>query len=374
MPFVATVGETGGDIKQVIYLVSGDVIATLTNYPWKATWTNTMPGSYTAQAAAMDDLGNWATSAVAYVTLYSRPSYDITLDNLSTDVSFSGDWATGTTNYFHSGPDCRVTSAVSGSSTAVATYTPIIPSPGFCDIFAFIPSGPNPSTNSPWTIQFDGGITNFAVNEAVNGGHWIMIAPEVPFPAGTNAHVLIANNSGEDSSQNITADTLRFTASTSPFILKQPATNPATSAGNQAALTVTANGSTPLHYQWRLNGTDIQNATQSRLTVPRIANSNAGPYSVIVTNASGGMLSSNSTFVVFGPPRPNLVIANTPTDGTITMSLQARSGVAYGIEVSSNLTDWISWTNLYNTGSSTNFSDTVTNILSHYYRARWLPF
>jgi hypothetical protein len=188
-----------------------------------------------------------------------------------------------------------------------------------------------------------------------------------------NAHVLLANNSGDASFRGILADALRFVASTPPWILTQPATNVPVGAGVAGSLTVTANGSLP-YYQWRLGGIDIQNATQSRLIMSPVANSNASPYSVLVTNALGAMLSSNGNFVVVPPSRPNLVIAGAPIDGTITMSLQGRGGLAYGIDVSSNLTDWLSWTNLYNSGSSTNFSDTVTNFSPHYYRARWLPF
>jgi Big-like domain-containing protein len=90
MPFLADAYAEGGVVTQVIFLVSGSVIATCTNSPWSATWTNTMPGTYQMQAAAVDGSGNWATSAVANVTLYTPPVYDITLDNLATNVVFSG--------------------------------------------------------------------------------------------------------------------------------------------------------------------------------------------------------------------------------------------------------------------------------------------
>ncbi len=249
MPFFADAFPNGGVVKQVIFLVSGSVIATCSNSPYSATWTNTMPGYYRMQAAAMDDSGNWATSAVASVTLYTPPVYDLTLDNLATNVVFSGQWSTGNVNYAHVGPDYRIAAAVSGDATAVVTYTPIIPSPGLGDVFAFIPTGPSPSTNSPWTVQFEGGVTNVVVDEARNGGNWILIASQLPFQAGTNAHVLISNNSGELSSRGIMADALRFVASTPPFILKQPATNVVVGAGIGGSLTVTANGSMPFCYQ-----------------------------------------------------------------------------------------------------------------------------
>jgi hypothetical protein len=65
-------------------------------------------------------------------------------------------------------------------------------------------------------------------------------------------------------------------------------------AGQSAAFSVTATGSSPLHYQWRLNGASIDGATASALAIPFAAATNAGAYTVLVTNRYGSVLSLNA--------------------------------------------------------------------------------
>jgi hypothetical protein len=50
-----------------------------------------------------------------------------------------------------------------------------------------------------------------------------------------------------------------------------------------------------LSYQWLLNGSNIVGATSSILTIPNVAQTNLGSYSVIVTNSLGSATSSNAT-------------------------------------------------------------------------------
>jgi len=47
---------------------------------------------------------------------------------------------------------------------------------------------------------------------------------------------------------------------------------------------VGALGNPPLKYAWRLNGTNINNATNVTLTIPNVQLTNAGIYSVVVTD------------------------------------------------------------------------------------------
>src|SRR5207249_4912283 len=69
----------------------------------------------------------------------------------------------------------------------------------------------------------------------------------------------------------------------SPVIDIQP--KPLTNyAGLPAKFSVVAHGTVPLAYQWKKGGTDISGATNSSYTIPSLALSDAGDYSVGITN------------------------------------------------------------------------------------------
>jgi hypothetical protein len=66
-------------------------------------------------------------------------------------------------------------------------------------------------------------------------------------------------------------------------------------------LSVVADGSLPLTYQWKLGGADIANATNSTLTLTNLAAANAGSYTVVVRNAVGSITSSEAKVTVNDP-------------------------------------------------------------------------
>ena len=61
-------------------------------------------------------------------------------------------------------------------------------------------------------------------------------------------------------------------------------------------LTVSANGSGPLGYQWLLNGVSIAGATGSSLSLNNLQFANAGLYNVMISNAAG--VTTSATAVV----------------------------------------------------------------------------
>jgi hypothetical protein len=73
--------------------------------------------------------------------------------------------------------------------------------------------------------------------------------------------------------------------------------------GAAVNLSVSAIGEPPLSFQWRLNGTDIPGANSSTLAIPAANGTNAGDYTVLVSNLAipSGVLSSNATLRVTGP-------------------------------------------------------------------------
>jgi len=99
-----------------------------------------------------------------------------------------------------------------------------------------------------------------------------------------------------------------------PTITRQPE-NQSAFAGETVAFLVQASGTEPLHYQWRRNEIDIEDATNSVLTLAGVPTSDAGTYSVEIENEAGTVLSSNAVLIV--EPVDNItsgLVAHWPLD------------------------------------------------------------
>ncbi|HUR47217.1 MAG TPA: immunoglobulin domain-containing protein [Candidatus Saccharimonadales bacterium] len=68
--------------------------------------------------------------------------------------------------------------------------------------------------------------------------------------------------------------------------------------GSNATFSVITTGAPPFTYQWRFNSNNITGARSVSYTITNAQGTNAGVYSVIVSNNAGGMLSSNGTLFV----------------------------------------------------------------------------
>lgn len=100
--------------------------------------------------------------------------------------------------------------------------------------------------------------------------------------------------------------------------------------GTNVTFTVVASGSVPFNYQWRFNGTNITDATNATLTLTTIQFSQAGTYSVQVSNAAGSVISSNAVLsVVFPTAIVRAGSTNTMAGRPVTVPI---SLVANGIE------------------------------------------
>jgi hypothetical protein len=85
-----------------------------------------------------------------------------------------------------------------------------------------------------------------------------------------------------------------------PTLTQQPASRTAY-LGDPVTFAVTATGTAPFRYQWRRNGDPIAGATNSSLVLPEVQLSQAGNYSVNVSNLVGNVTSSNATLNVLVP-------------------------------------------------------------------------
>jgi hypothetical protein len=127
-----------------------------------------------------------------------------------------------------------------------------------------------------------------------------------------------------------------------PAIVSQPAgiTN---STGTTATFTVAAVNAA-LNYQWRKNNTNLTNggnlsgATSATLTITNLAGTNAGNYTVVITNFSGSITSSVAALVIAytRPGISNIAFSN----GVFWMSITGDSGPDYIVQASTNLVFW----------------------------------
>ena len=74
--------------------------------------------------------------------------------------------------------------------------------------------------------------------------------------------------------------------------------------GGDFTLNALAVGQAPLAYQWRYNDADLPGATQPTLTLPSVDFTNAGAYSVVVSNALGMLTGLVANVTVQLPPAP----------------------------------------------------------------------
>ncbi|MBO4715433.1 MAG: immunoglobulin domain-containing protein, partial [Verrucomicrobia bacterium] len=73
-------------------------------------------------------------------------------------------------------------------------------------------------------------------------------------------------------------------------------------AGEKATLSVEVTGSEPMTYQWFLNGAAIEGATSKEYTIEAAQLTDAGAYTVKVTNSEAGVTSDPQTMAVFSAP------------------------------------------------------------------------
>ncbi len=103
---------------------------------------------------------------------------------------------------------------------------------------------------------------------------------------------------------------LTAVSSAVPAITVQPTGGKATLHGS-FRLSVTATGSAPLFYQWKKNGVSIPKAVSRDFTVTNVKTSDAGSYTVLVTNSNGVAISAVAEVQVVVP----VTIVDTPESG-----------------------------------------------------------
>ncbi len=100
---------------------------------------------------------------------------------------------------------------------------------------------------------------------------------------------------------SVTSAPARLGVDQPPAITVQPR-NVAIVSGQTASLSVTATGTLPFSYSWQFNGTNVIPANSPILAIPIAAVSNAGSYTVVVSNGFGIITSAVAVLTVVFPP------------------------------------------------------------------------
>jgi hypothetical protein len=138
-------------------------------------------------------------------------------------------------------------------------------------------------------------------------------------PTGTNATLIIPNvqplqtaivdvtvfnSAGAVSSSNAT-----FTVLLPAYIARHPtnvmvrvAPDPLAAPSPTASFSASAFSTTPVRYQWRFNGVNILNETNSTLTLTNVQVANEGAYTVMVTDAVGPVVSRPAQLIPLVTP------------------------------------------------------------------------
>ena len=110
----------------------------------------------------------------------------------------------------------------------------------------------------------------------------------------------------------------------SPVIFQQPASQVIYPGGTVSFSIQAAGGTIPLYYQWLFNGTNVViGATNATLNLTAVAATNAGNYSVLVTNYAGSITSGVASLGL------NTLVWNTPVTISSTNDISTNGALLY---------------------------------------------
>jgi Concanavalin A-like lectin/glucanases superfamily/Immunoglobulin I-set domain/NHL repeat len=134
--------------------------------------------------------------------------------------------------------------------------------------------------------------------------------------------------------------------------------------GSNVVLSVNSAGTAPLYYQWEYNNAPILGATNATLILGDLQFTNAGAYTVVISNLYGSMTSTPAILTV-NPSGVSLALYS-------GLTIIGVPGLTYGIQYSTNLSNTNDWLGLANvTLSQTNelwFDLQPANLQVRYYR------
>ena len=171
---------------------------------------------------------------------------------------------------------------------------------------------PTGTGTTPTTLRQRNGAT---LRTGVTASTWEVDLQPLGQVTATSINVLVGDAGGGVNRGAYLGLAYRLAAPSAASILTQPA-NQVAFAGTNTTFSVSAGGNPLPRYQWRKNGVNISNATNSTYNIPSPSAADAGFYSVLVTNNLGGVVSSNALLNVFAPTGPTTIDITLSTNAT----------------------------------------------------------
>jgi hypothetical protein len=156
-----------------------------------------------------------------------------------------------------------------------------------------------------------------------------------------------------------------------PEITAQPQSQ-AVRVGESATFGIAASGTGPLRYQWNRDGVPLAGATGNALVLTSAQLTDAGNYTVVVTNVAGAATSVAAMLTVTNPPSITLSPGSASMTSTgFVFQLSVPAGATYVILASTDLGNWTPIaTNVAQTDSVLFTDPAAITYPSRMYRAR----
>jgi len=314
----AFASDADGVVTQVLFFANASLAGTSTSAPFNAAAGGLAAGAYALRAVAFDNRGVASTSVVVNIVVNQpgvfddfEPGIDLSQWSAFGDAAFTvangnGGSVSPTRSMWFGGDNTR-------SATTRAVDTTLGGTIGFQ--LRLSNGGATDWENAD--LPGEGVVLEYSVN---SGGAWNNIATfdtagapytqgwaaqQVAIPAGAQSASTLfrwrqLSHSGACCDHWALDDVQILIGPTPASISSQPVEQ-STVAGGSVAFAVGTFGSSPIVYQWRLNGTNLGGQTNATLSLVNVSTNQAGLYSVTVTNAFGGAVSSNALLTVVAP-------------------------------------------------------------------------
>ncbi|MDB6024341.1 MAG: Immunoglobulin I-set domain protein [Verrucomicrobiales bacterium] len=302
------------------------------------------------------------TSSTALLTMLDLPTA-LNSTGLTWSTSGSAAWF-AQTNISHDGFQAAQSGVVAnGQSSALQTT---VTGPGTLTFWWMFAPSTSPFFN---TLSFSSSQGNNSASVGVTSG-W----QQKTFYLGVGQQTLTwtySRHAFSSAQSTGRVDEVSFTPGGTPPTITSMSPNAYVRANSNVAFAVGAYGTAPLVYQWQLNGTNLSNKTNASLSLTSVQVTNAGIYTVIITNSVGTVatnaalwagqfgLSTSSTNLFMSPDGFQLKL-----DGILT----TNPVVIFG---STDLVSWLPlFTNPATTGSVQFLDMAATNASARFYRAQ----
>jgi hypothetical protein len=150
-----------------------------------------------------------------------------------------------------------------------------------------------------------------------------------------------------------------------PLFTKQPQTTNVV-AGENVTFSSTAIGTPQPVYQWRLEGTNLPNATNASYVITNVQTNHMTNYTVVVTNSMGSATSSIAALYVHATGTAKLSDWQA-TSAQFIMTISGVTNRPYVVEATTNATstNFIGWLPIYTNYVTFNFTNQITTNYPH---------